>query len=178
MNTDIYKIEKTQLESKKEKTLERCFEEMNQVYEKHIDSAKNIDNKASLLLVVYVGIFTIFSCFLREWKFENVGTATVFIALFGLTVVSYIASIVCLILTICTRVSYTTSSKSVCLNGVNEHREWLIEQIIFKGKQCSQSIVKIKRKNNFYRVGSIVLLVSVLLTLLSAALIVYCNIKI
>ncbi len=76
------------LRSQEVAVLEKSFELLQKTTDMGIESIKTADNKASLLLVLFVGIFTIFSCFFEKINPSN----SVCFILFCLTICSYIIS--------------------------------------------------------------------------------------
>lgn len=159
-------------------TLEKSLEALNNAYDRKFEVAKNFDNKASLLLVIYVGIFTIFACFIREWIFQSVALEVIFCIGFALTVLSYISSIVFLVFTIMNRKYLDSTPKMICKKGITDYEKWLRRQIIDRSRQIYGNLKNAEPKATFYSIGCICLAVSVVLTLALASFLVFCSVGI
>ncbi len=148
--------------------LEKSFELLQKTTDMGIESIKTADNKASLLLILFVGIFTIFSCFFEQVDLSN----TVGFIIFCSTICSYIVSMIFLILTIANRKINMDVVDSVKPNGKMDYKTWLIKQIVEKNHQIAQRGKVASRKSKFYTIGSIALIISVCLTLIQSVFII------
>lgn len=163
-----YNISLEELKDKDDAILEKSFELLKETDDRNLEAMKNIDSKASLLLVIYVGIFTIFACIIKTWEFSTLFQSIFFLSAFGLTIISYIVSMILLVATIAVRFSYSYTTQSICLKDIKIYRHWLINQICIKGTHCKHRIETAQKKARIYKVGSIFLVVSVCLTLILA----------
>ncbi len=174
-----YQITSKDLENKDVRILEKTLDRLEDTFNRNFETLKNYDNKASLLLVIYVGIFSIFACFLSKINFQNTPSKIIFAFLFGATVLSYVVSIIFLTKTIRTYIYKVSTPLSICLpSKITDYRVWLILQIKIKSSQILQNKKASHSKVVFYNVGRICLIVSVILTLLSASFVFYCNLLI
>ena len=145
-----------------EQILEKTLTVLHKSTDVGLESIKSVDNKASLLLVLYVGIFTIFACF-----FDKINLVDIYsFVLFCITICSYIVSMIFLLCTIANKaIKVDSISSAIPSNNLN-YKTWLIKQIIEKNKQYEQRAISSDRKSKLYKKGSIALMVSVCLTLI------------
>ena len=167
-----YIINKKDLQNKEIKTLEKIYDAIQEAYKNCLENVKHFDNKASLFLVVYVGLFTIFSCLIQHIPLCNDINETLFNWLFVLTIISYIVAIIILLMTIFTRKYVSTKPRGLCSQH-NTYQLWLIEQITDISKNLAGTRERTKTKDTCFQFGCIFLGISVVLTLALSMVVVF-----
>lgn len=173
---DIYNVKEEDLEHKDLGSLEKTFDLIYDEYNRQIDNVKYFDNKASLLLVIFVGLFTIFSCFIQSWQFCNEIHKNIFFIGFGLTTVSYIISFMLFIFTIIGRGFCYSTPKMIAFKFKKTHEEWLKTQILIFSSHICENLKPANSKAKLYMAGCITLIVSVLFTFALAIFLIYFNV--
>ena len=171
-----YNIKEEDLENKDLESLEKTFDLIYNEYNRQIDSVKHFDNKASLLLVIFVGLFTIFSCFIQPWQFCNGIHKKIFFIGFGITTVSYLISFILFILTIIGRGFCYSTPKMIAIKFSKKYEEWLKTQILTFSSHICENLKPANSKAKVYMAGCITLIVSVLFTFVLASFLIYCNV--
>ena len=160
-----YTITEMDLEGKDSSTLEYCLKSIEEGNKKNYESFKNLDNKANLLLVLYVGIFTLFSYCIANFNCLNQFVKILYYIFFGLTVASYLISIIVLLITIKAKPILDLTPKSICEPGIKKYEDWLKSQIISKSANAYKNDKTLSKKAKCFSFGRICLVISVSLTL-------------
>ena len=169
---EIYENTNKNLQHKGTELLEKCLEMMKDDYQQQISCIKSYDNKASLLLVVFVGLFTIFSCFIHSWEFVDEKYKNIFLFGLGATASSYIASFLFFIFTITGRSVYGFSAEMIVPETINTYDNWLKHQICLLSIFLHKNQAPVKNKVKIYTIGCSLLIGAVILTFLLALFLV------